>query len=234
MTLKNLLGMVVVCGGWAGVAGATPVIQTTSYRVWGSVSSENPSPPPATLSDAYDTTAATPLSAGVDGLYGNLAHSEAGRDGLALFARAESREPSATSATGSAYARTTATFTSDSATLALAMFGTIPWDQSYGHTAFSSIAIRIKDLTSGDTLLDYSPVIPPATPTSTAAPWSTYFSHSVDVSHTFELSILANAPGYEPFSVSTVSATVVPEPGGAMGAAVIGGALFAGVRRRKS
>jgi hypothetical protein len=215
-------------------AGAAPVIQTTSYRVWGSVSSENPNPPPAMVSDAYDTTAASPLNARVDGLYGNFARSEAGRDGLALFARAESREPSGTSATGSAYARTTATFTSDSATLALSMFGTIPWDQSYGHTAFSSIAIQVKDLTSGETLLDYSPVIPPSTPTSTAAPWSTDFSHSVDVSHTFELSILTNAPGYEPFSVSTVSATVVPEPGLGLSAAVIAGLMFATVRRRRS
>lgn len=234
MRLRKLLGSVLICCCCAESAGATQLIQTTSFRVWGSVSSENPNPPPAMVNNAYDTTAALPLSARVDGLYGNFARSDAGQDGLSLFARAESREPSGTSATGSAYARTTATFTSDSSTLMLYMFGTIPWDQSYGHTAFSSIAIQVKDLTSGSTLLDYSPTIPPSTPTSTAAPWSTNFSQAVDMSHTFELSVQTNAPGYEPFSVSTVSATVVPEPGAIVGAAVVGTVALGALRRRRS
>jgi hypothetical protein len=51
----------------------------------------------------------------------------------------------------------------------------------------------------------------------------------VDVAHTFELSILTNAPGYEPFSVSTVSATVVPEPGVAL---IVGVAIVRLWRRR--
>lgn len=206
-------------------ANAGVVIQSESYRIWGGVSSENTNPPPISVVDSYDTTAASTVSDRVDGLYGNYAESIAGRTGMDFFAEAESVELSSGNAGGAASARVNVTFVSTEAALDLDMQGAITWIRDEGGHGFSSASVQVKDLTSGATLLDFAPTIPPTTPTASAAPWEASVTLPVDPTHTLELIILSNGYGYEPFplgvAATTVTMAVVPDPASAWGVLIL-------------
>lgn len=207
-----------------GSADAGIVILSEAYEISGGVASEVVTLPNPIVEDSYSRTAPFTISDRVDGLWGNYAKSTAGRIDGDIFAGAESAEYSATSASGAARAIASITFTSTDPILGLDMNGSITWireDGVAGHHGFSSTSVRVTDLTSGTTLLDFAPTIPEETPTSSSAPWAAVHSLGVDTAHTFGLTITSNGYGYEPHPLgvasTTVSLVVVPEPASTCG-----------------
>lgn len=203
-----------------GSADAGIVILSETYQISGGVASQAGIPPNPIVEDSYSRTAPFMIGDRVDGLWGNYAKSTAGRIDCDVFADAESAEYAATSASGAARAMASITFTSTDPILDLDMHGSITWINEVGvagHHGFSSTSVRVTDLTSGTTLLDFAPTIAQETPTTSAAPWAALRSLAVDTAHTFGLTITSNGYGYEPHPLgvasTTVSLVVVPEPG---------------------